>query len=139
VRNKPRILLVDDDPESAEPLALLLEIEGYRVSKAANGSEALRRLKAEADIALVILDCHMPDMDGGTVLRSIREDTGLCDLPVVIVSAYPERIRNDVQAIFTKPVDVRSLFKVVRKLTNHSPDDRILDFPKLFSGLKAAV
>ena len=137
-RTTPRILLVDDDPQSLEPLALLLEMEGYRVIKAAGGLEALRHLATERDIALVILYSLMPDMDGATVLMRIREDSRLCELPVVIVSAYPKLNRAQAQAVFTKPVDLRSLFHVVAKLTKHS-HSRILDPPKPFAELKAAL
>lgn len=78
-----RILVADDEPEIRDVLRLYLEKDGYEVTEAADGVEAMKILKDEK-IDLVILDIMMPGLDGYRVLRNIREDN---NVPVIILSA----------------------------------------------------
>ncbi len=84
---KKRILVVDDE----ESIHLLykeeLEEEGYEVSSAMSGEEALKAFQ-EAPPDLVILDINMPGMSGIEVLRQMKEQRP--DVPVILSSAYPE-------------------------------------------------
>ena len=67
-----KILIVDDDPDVLDALAMILEAEGYRVVTARDGIEALASLKAEIP-DLMILDLLMPKMDGFAVLRELQD------------------------------------------------------------------
>jgi CheY-like chemotaxis protein len=125
------ILLVDDDPDSSEPLSALLEMQKYRVLRAADGLEALAYLESEPSIALVILDGRMPNMDGPTLLGRIRHHSRLSQLPVILVSAYPQVNPEEVQAIFIKPVDFEWLLAAVDR--NMSADNGKAIPPDLFS------
>ncbi len=78
-----RILVADDEPEIRDVLRLYLEKDGYEVTEAADGVEAMKILKDER-IDLVVLDIMMPGLDGYRVLRNIREDN---NVPVIILSA----------------------------------------------------
>ncbi len=78
-----RILVADDEPEIRDVLRLYLEKDGYEVTEAADGVEAMKILKDER-IDLVILDIMMPGLDGYRVLRNIRKDN---NVPVIILSA----------------------------------------------------
>ena len=80
---KYKILIVDDEPEIRNFLRLYLEYEGYEVTEAGNGDEALKAL-GSGDVSLVLLDVMMPGMDGFHVLKRIREDN---NVPVIILSA----------------------------------------------------
>ncbi len=80
------ILIVDDEPRIIEAVAMNLELEGYLVSGAANGYEALKKLIREVP-DLVILDIMMPEMDGFEMLRKIRE---VSTVPVVILTVKGE-------------------------------------------------
>ena len=80
-----KILYVDDDPEIREALRLLLGCEGYETVEATNGEELLRLLDDSVD--LVILDVMMPGMNGYEVLRAIRKDPALRQLPVIVLTA----------------------------------------------------
>ena len=82
-----RILVVEDDPETAGQLVELLTSSGYEVDLAASGNEALSR-GAACDYAVITIDRMLPDIDGITVMRQLRDD-GVC-APVLIVSALGE-------------------------------------------------
>lgn len=80
--DKHRILIVDDDTLVCRSLAAVLEEEGYAVSTAQDGNQALRRLYAERP-NLAIIDIIMPGMDGWELCRRIREMT---DIPILILT-----------------------------------------------------
>ena len=82
-----RILVVEDDPETAGQLVESLTSSGYEVDLAASGNEALSR-GAACDYAVITIDRMLPDIDGITVMRQLRDD-GVC-APVLIVSALGE-------------------------------------------------
>jgi CheY-like chemotaxis protein len=83
---KTRILIVDDQPDLANMLSHVLVDEGYDVTICNNGREALQYIKAVQPAAL-ILDIMMPETDGFTVLRQLRNDPAGKSLPVVLMSA----------------------------------------------------
>jgi len=80
------ILVVDDEPRIIEAVAMNLELEGYGVSGASNGYEALKKLTKEVP-DLVVLDIMMPEMDGFETLRKIRE---VSTVPVVMLTVKGE-------------------------------------------------
>ena len=83
-----RILIVDDDEEARLMAGSILENEGYQVSMAKDGYEAVERLKADPDFNLVILDLSMPGMDGRKVLDTIRGSKETAALPVLISTVH---------------------------------------------------
>jgi DNA-binding response OmpR family regulator len=85
--NEPLVLVVDDEAMVREALERALRLEGFAVSTAAGGREALAEVKLRPP-AVVVLDVTMPDLDGVTVLRRWRAE-GL-DVPVCILSARDE-------------------------------------------------
>jgi CheY-like chemotaxis protein len=82
-----RILVVDDEPAFREMIRLILEEDGYHVQLAANGIEALKTIRHETEtLGLVILDLHMPGLDGLGVLEELQ---GLAPaLPVLVTTGY---------------------------------------------------
>ena len=82
-----RILVVEDDPETADQLVDRLTTSGYGVDLAVNGSEALRRGSAQ-DYAVITIDRMLPDIDGITVMRQLRD--GGISAPFLIISALGE-------------------------------------------------
>jgi two-component system, NtrC family, response regulator GlrR len=113
-----RILLVDDDAKLSRVLALRLESEGYAVTAAASGEEALQRL-GEARPRFVLADLRMPGMDGIELLARIQEKYP--GLPVALISAQgdiPDAVRaTHAGAVdfLTKPIDRDRLLDVVRR------------------------
>lgn len=111
----PHVLVVDDDADLREVVALGLELEGYRVSQARDGLWALAMLEREP-ANLVLLDLKMPVMDGPSFLAAYRARGGRS--PVVVVTASENaRLRaHEVGAdgFVGKPFDLDALLDVVR-------------------------
>src|ERR1700732_2586738 len=82
-----RILVVEDDPETADQLVEQLTTSGYQVDLAASGNEALDR-GATSDYAVITIDRMLPGLDGIAVMRQLRDD-GVA-APVLIISALGE-------------------------------------------------
>jgi adenylate cyclase len=83
------VLVVDDDPVNRGLLSRFLEQDGYRVDTAADGDQALERLRADP-FDLVLLDVVMPNMDGYEVLTQMQQDDVLRHLPVVMITALDD-------------------------------------------------
>lgn len=81
------VLIAEDDEQIAYLLQFLLEREGYRVVRAADGREALRLMAEIAPPALVILDVMMPYADGFAVLAQMRATSGWREVPVIMLTA----------------------------------------------------
>jgi adenylate cyclase len=117
----PLILAVDDLPDNLEILRLRLESQGYQVATAADGLEALQRLR-ELDPDLVLLDVAMPKLDGIEVVRSMRADPALNATPVILVTAKSDT-RDVVEGLdagaddyLTKPFEHTALLARVRSM-----------------------
>ncbi|TJY28909.1 response regulator transcription factor [Leuconostoc mesenteroides] len=79
-----KILVVDDDIEIAELLEIYLKNEGYEPIMADDGKEALSKLNTNPDIALMIFDVMMPNMNGLDVVKTVRKDSRI---PILMLSA----------------------------------------------------
>ena len=113
------ILVADDDKNTRRLMQAVLERDGYTVSLAANGQEALEVLDRE-HIDLVVLDVMMPRMDGYAFTATLRETKS--DLPILMVSAkhLPEDRKRGFLAgtddYMTKPVDMEEMLLRIRAL-----------------------
>ncbi len=113
------ILLVEDDPTIQGAISLLLEREGFRVSCAGNGAEALALLGTGDDPALILLDMMMPVMNGQEFRVEQHRDARLAAIPVVVLSAtfgseaWPGL--PPPTAVLPKPFDLDQLLEVVEK------------------------
>ena len=120
-----KVLVVDDDPDFLEYTRIVLESQGYTVQTAATSDVALRMMRADKpDVAL--LDVMMSYvLDGLNLTRQMRDDPGLKDIPVIMISAivsreeagvFPTDEYLAVDAFLTKPVDPANLLNQVAKL-----------------------
>jgi CheY-like chemotaxis protein len=112
-----RILLVEDDAGAREALSEILREEGFDVTAAANGREALERLRAGERPCVILLDLVMPVMDGWEFRqRQLREAT-LAPIPVVVLTATtgdgPEAV--DPGDVLRKPIDFDALLARVER------------------------
>lgn len=85
----PKILIADDHAVTREPLARLLQYEGFDTATAANGLEALAALDS-GSVDLLLMDMMMPKMDGLKLLEAVRADGRLRDTPVLVLTAQVE-------------------------------------------------
>jgi CheY-like chemotaxis protein len=117
------VLVVDDDPDILQTLALCLSTEGYGVLMAANGQEALEVLRREKP-AVILLDLMMPVMDGWQFVTEM-DHRGWRKAPILILSAdrgvqgHANRLHAD--AFLAKPFDLEELLGKVLQLTG-GPD-----------------
>jgi len=81
-----RVLIVDDEPNIVISLEFLLKREGFAVSVARDGEEALAAIRAQVP-DLVILDVMMPKLDGFSVLSAVRADPAVAAVPVLMLTA----------------------------------------------------
>jgi two-component system, OmpR family, response regulator MtrA len=125
-----KILIVDDEAAITQALATLLRQAGYLVLTAQSGREALAQLTAEPD--LMVLDIMMPDLDGYTVCRAMREKSGY--VPIIMLTAKDAPgdraagLELGADAYLTKPFEpgellaqVRALFRLIDQ-QSASPD-----------------
>jgi CheY-like chemotaxis protein len=117
VRSPKPVLIVDDNDDIREALALLLEARGFPTICADNGATALDLLRnGRVDPCLILLDLSMPVMDGATFRREQQHDPELSRLPVVLYSgvADPRAAATlDVAHYFMKPLNLDKLVGVV--------------------------
>ena len=112
------ILVVDDIEENCDLLELKLKRNGYQVSIANNGQEALDTL-AEKHIDLLLLDITMPVMDGVDVLKRIKQDEKYSKIPIIMLTAAGEPktvlkcLRLGAMGYVTKPSDMDEVLKTI--------------------------
>jgi signal transduction histidine kinase/CheY-like chemotaxis protein len=113
------ILLIEDDPGAVRMLSTYLEAEGYRVGVATDGESGLDAARRELPDA-IILDVLLPGMDGWEVLRHLKQDNRICDIPVVMVSVVDdEDVGLALGAVdyFVKPIDPDKLLTRLGRLS----------------------
>ncbi len=121
MKDKPVVLVVDDQPQNIELLEAHLVPQGYEIARAESGEEALRKLSGN-QIDLMLLDVMMPGMDGFEVTRRIRQDDKNRLLPIILVTALRETedrvkgIEAGCDDFLSKPVDKMELLARVRSL-----------------------
>jgi two-component system response regulator MtrA len=119
--SRPRVLLVDDDEDVRHMTRVSLGFEGFDVAEAADGPAGLAACRADPPAAIV-LDVMMPGMDGLEVLRELRAEPALAEVPVVLLtaqaSATAERAGWDAgaTAYLTKPFTGAALAGTLRRL-----------------------
>ncbi|MGW0873305.1 HAMP domain-containing protein [Streptomyces sp. NPDC002740] len=115
------VLVVDDDARNLFALSGILELHGIRVLHAENGREGIDTLRNNPDIALVLMDVMMPEMDGYTATAEIRRMAEYADLPIVAVTAKAmpgdreKSLDSGASDYVTKPVDTHDLMSCVRR------------------------
>ena len=122
IRSMSQVLVVDDNPINLTVAAQLVEKAGFLVRKASSAEEALRLLAAHP-IKLVLMDCHMPDVDGFEATERIRAlGTDVSRVPIVALTAstLPEDLaqcrRSGMNDVLTKPVSLNALKTVLQRL-----------------------
>jgi len=116
---RPLVLVVEDNPQAAEILGRHLEVGGFRMEIARNGTDALRMARELKPVA-VTLDILLPEIDGWEVLTRLKQDESTRNIPVVVVSVVDNpALGRALGAIdyFVKPVDGRGLLSRLEQFT----------------------
>jgi len=117
---KPRILVVDDEPDLVAVLRLGLQMEGFEVLEAADGADGLRRAREDKP-DLMLLDLMLPKMDGYQVCRELKFDSRYKRIPILILSARPgdqdRRLALEMGAddFIRKPYEMKELVIRIRE------------------------
>jgi CheY-like chemotaxis protein len=124
---KKTVIVVEDEADAAELFAEMMRVSGFDVLKSSSSTPAISMI-AENKPDVVILDVMMPDVSGLEVLRYMRREPELADIPVIVVSAksLPSDIRTGLDAgasvYLTKPVGYLELKQAVERLTAGAPN-----------------
>ena len=116
---RPKILLVDDDPDLLRALRLRLRANNYEVTTASDGYTAIAAAQKERP-ALIILDLGLPVGDGFVVLDRLQNIDALSSIPVIVLSARDPQsneeraLKAGAAAFFQKPADNDELLNVIR-------------------------
>jgi diguanylate cyclase (GGDEF)-like protein len=125
---KPRILIVDDDPDILDVLEISLSEENYEILKAMDGEEAIRIIKSKP-LDLVLLDYAMPKMNGRQVCMEVKKDILLRHLPIIMVTGKGE-VSDKVGGIdagaddyIVKPFEPKELLARIRMILRRTARD----------------
>ena len=120
-----QVLVVDDEPQIRAVLRAYLEADGFSVTEAGTGGDALRLVRSEGP-SLVLLDVRLPDVDGIEVLRTLRQDS---QVPVILVTARSEEVDKLVglgvgaDDYVTKPFSPREIVARAKAVLRRAPRD----------------
>ena len=115
------ILIVDDSVSIRQSVRFILEQSGYTVAEAADGQEGLKRL-GEQKADLVITDVNMPNMDGLTMVRKIRETDGIKFVPILVLttesqgSVIEDGKKAGATGWIVKPFNDEKLVETIKKV-----------------------
>jgi DNA-binding response OmpR family regulator len=117
--DKPKILIVDDDPDLVQGLNLRLRANHYETAYATDGLSAVSMARQEQP-NLIILDLGLPAGDGFLLLERLQQSTNLSNIPVIILTARDRQssreraLKAGASAFFQKPVDNGTLLCAIR-------------------------
>lgn len=118
--NERVVLLVDDDMRNTFALAKVLRKKGMKVHLAPGGEEALKLLREQSDIELVLMDIMMPQMDGYETTRRIRALEGFAEIPVIALTANAMKgdkekcLESGASDYLSKPIEIDRLIELLQ-------------------------
>lgn len=116
-------MVVDDDDAIREVIKTIIDAEGYCVVTAANGEEALERLRSGLRPSVILLDLRMPVMDGRTFRDLQTQDPDLASIPVIILSGDLDACRAAARSgsdFILKPIDLEQLLSIAQRYCESS-------------------
>ena len=115
------ILVVEDNDMNMQLVEFLLEEGGYDIVKATSGEEALSLTREGAAPDLILMDIHLPGMDGLTVVRAMKEDARTSRIPILALTAHAMRGDRDrfleagCDGYISKPIDVKTFLSSIQQ------------------------
>jgi CheY-like chemotaxis protein len=114
---RAQVLIVEDDPDIADTLAMILEHHGHAAVLAENGAAALRRLRGGFRASIILLDLMMPVMDGQAFLLEADRIPGVSEVPVIVFSGDHARASaasgHSIVARLGKPIELDTLLDTI--------------------------
>ena len=116
------ILIIDDDSRNIFALTLYLKAKGFRSVSALSAKEGMEKLKTEKDVAIVLMDMMMPEMDGYEAINTIKAQREFADLPIIAVTAQAmtgdkeKCLAAGASGYISKPIDMDKLIEVIKDL-----------------------
>ena len=118
----PTILVVEDNDMNMQLVEFLLEEGGYTIVKATSGEEALALTRdSEAAPDLILMDIHLPGMDGLSVVRAMKENARTARIPILALTAHAMRGDRDrfleagCDGYLSKPIDVKTFLASIER------------------------
>jgi len=119
----PLAFVIEDYPDTATVFQKALEMAGYRVQVFLDGAEAQQALFQSAPV-LIVLDLHIPTIDGGSLLQFIRNDPRLASVRVILATAdalMAEKLGAQADLVLLKPISFSQLAQLAERLYYHHP------------------
>jgi len=114
---KPLAIVIEDNPDQNLVFTMALNKAGFSTESIYNGTDARQRLKGVVP-HIIILDVHLPDIDGNILLAEIRTDKRFADVNVVLATAdavYAEALQSQCELVLLKPVSFSQLSDLARR------------------------
>jgi CheY-like chemotaxis protein len=117
--NGRRVLVVEDNDMNMQLVEYLLEEGGMAIVKATSGEEALRITRAAEPFDLILMDIHLPGMDGLSVVRAMKDDQRTAKVPILALTAHAMRGDKDrfldagCDGYISKPIDVKTFLSSI--------------------------
>jgi CheY-like chemotaxis protein len=119
----PKVLVVEDNDMNMQLVEYLLEEGGYEIVKASSGEEALSITRDSASPApdIILMDIHLPGMDGLSVVREIKSDERMRGVPILALTAHAMRGDKDrfleagCDGYISKPIDVKTFLSSIEQ------------------------
>ena len=131
MKNKPSVLVVEDDTNIRETLSTILQQEGYKTDTAKNGQEAIEKSKTKF-FNLALLDIKLPDMEGTKLLTTMHKN--LPKMVKIMITGYPslenavEALNQGADAYIIKPVKLDKLLALIaEKLEEQRQAEKMTD------------
>lgn len=140
-----KILIVDDEPDIVELVSYNLKKDGFRITTASDGEEALRKIRKDR-FDLVVLDLMLPGIQGVELCRIIRNDPKTANTPIIMLTAKGEEVdrviglESGADDYMTKPFGARELIArikaVLRRTGEKTTTDKSIQIGKLLINLE---
>jgi CheY-like chemotaxis protein len=116
-----RVLVVEDNDMNMQLVEYLLEEGGYQIIKAASGEDALSIARGGEPVDLILMDIHLPGIDGLSVVREMKTDERTKAIPILALTAHAMRGDRDrfleagCDGYISKPIDVKTFLTSIRQ------------------------
>jgi DNA-binding response OmpR family regulator len=119
-RDRPRLLVIEDDPDVRLFMAIALQREGYDVRTAADAREAKKYLSSES-YDLVLTDFGLPGIDGLSFIREAKRQGLLGSAKIMVLTAFPSLAVDVNVPVLSKPIDFDDLTERLRQMLESDP------------------